>query len=116
MSGRGDQGSGVGDPGVVPKGGEARGPTWTLLAASCQCPTEAPFAHAAAETPADPARPADPGPPARASEGGPDLHLAFLQKNGRLSRSWSGAVVGQSLSKHAAGAAGRSREQCRPAP
>lgn len=65
---------------------ESRGPAWTRPSASCQCPTEAHFARAAAETPATPLRLSDLGPPARASERGPDPNLAFLQKNGRLSQ------------------------------
>lgn len=52
-----------------------------------------------------PLRPADPGPPARASERSRDPNLAFLRKNGRLSESRPGPVLGQSLSEQAVGAA-----------
>lgn len=53
----GSSGSGVGDPGVVPEGGEAPGPGvagWTLFSAPNECPVAAPFCRATAATPAGP--------------------------------------------------------------
>lgn len=108
MSGRGEQRSGVGDPGVVPEGGEARDPG-VPPGLSSRPHVSVRRRHTSPARPRrprrTPLRPWDLGPPARASERDPDPNLAFLQKNGRSSQSWPGPVLGQSLSKHAVGAA-----------
>lgn len=86
------------------RGPELQCPIWTLLSASHQCPTEAPFARAAATPGGSPCSWRTSGPLlGRASERGPDPDPVFFQESGRLSPNRPGPVLGQSLSKHAQG-------------